>query len=416
MQRVDVIVLGAGIVGVSTALHLRRRGMTVALFDQSFPGEGASSGNGGLIASNGFCPPMLPRFSAELLDIFLKQSAAVQYDFKTLIGLVPWLRKYVAESGGDQANEYARAIAPLKALALGEHHRLAKNTTAERFYRKLGWLQLFRSEASYVRAERERHYARIYGINYREVSGGELTALEPGLRADMVRGVLWPESESVSNPAGVVESLWRAFVHEGGIYLDADARDLDARRNAWRLRCKRGNQLQSTHLVVALGAWSAEFAESLGETFPMASFRGYCQQYRARSGASLSRPISDVDNGYMLSPMEKGIRLTTGFEVADLDSRPNPVQLTIAERRAKHIFPLGHTLPDMDWIGARSFLTDALPVIGASVSQPGLWYNFGHGMDGFALGPLSGRLIADMITGRDIAFDTSAVSPTRFLV
>lgn len=416
MQRVDVIVLGAGIVGVSTALHLRRRGLDVALFDQVHPGEGGTFGNAGLVARNGFCAPTLPGFSAELIDVLLGQSSAVQYDLFSLFKLMPWLKKYMHASGAARANEYARAIAPFKALALKEHHSLAKGTTAERFYRKSGWLQLFRSPGGYGRAERERHFARIFGVDYHEVSGGELTTLEPGLRAEKLHGVLWPESESVSDPAGVVEALWRAFVHEGGLFYEADAQKLEQRRSDWRLVCTRGNQFHSRRVVIALGGWSGEFASLFGESFPLARFRGYYQQFRARSGASLSRPIADVEHGYMLSPMENGIRLTTGFEVAKWKSAPSSSQLTISERRAKAIFPLGHTLPHNEWIGSRSFLSDALPVIGPSAGVSGLWYNFGHGMDGFAFGPLSGRLIADQITDRPLGFDLSNVSPLRFKV
>ncbi|WP_417689908.1 NAD(P)/FAD-dependent oxidoreductase [Roseibium sp.] len=414
MHQVDVIVLGAGIVGVSTAVHLRKRGLSVALIDRRHPGEEASFGNAGLIARNGFCPISLPRRSADLIDIALKQSTAFHCDYGAMVRLAPWLRHYFRHNGRGGIQHLARMMERLRAQSAREHHVLAARANAERFYRKSGWLQVYRSEATFRADERERHYARIFGIDYRELSGGDLNSVEPGLKSRDLTGVYWPESESVSNPAGVVEALWRYFIQEGGIFLNGDAFALEQRRLGWRIATARKG-VAGRQVVVALGTWSAGFAMRFREQFPMAITRGYHGHFRPRSGASLSRPVMDVDHGYTLSPMEGGIRLTTGLEIADRDAIANPIQLERAEKRVRDIFPLGGGVPDAPWMGSRGHMPDSLPVIGASASRPGLWYNFGHGGAGFTLGPLSGRILADMITERDAGFDTAPLSPLRFL-
>ncbi|MEP0232922.1 FAD-binding oxidoreductase [Roseibium sp.] len=414
MQQVDVIVLGAGIVGVSTAVHLRQRGLQVALIDRRHPGEETSHGNAGLIARNGFCPARFSNRAADLADIAIKQSTAVHYDLGAVFRMIPWFRRFAQHSGAQGIQRYARTMAPLRALAVKEHRALSAVSNGERFYRKSGWLQVYRSEASFRADERERHYARIFGVDYRELSGGDVNTVEPGLKADTLLGVFWPESESVTNPSGVVEALWRYFIQEGGLYFSGEASALEQRRSGWRISTPR-KELTAKQAVVALGPWSADLASGLGDRFPLAVTRGYLQHYRPRSGASLSRPVMDVDHGYILTPMEQGIRLTTGMEIAERDAPANPVQLLRSGKRAEDIFPLGQPVPGGLWMGSRPHLPDSLPVIGASLSRPGLWYNFGHGDSGFGLGPLSGRLLADLITERDPGLDILPLSPLRFL-
>ncbi|WP_417671749.1 FAD-dependent oxidoreductase [Roseibium sp.] len=414
MHQVDVIVLGAGIVGVSTAVHLRQRGLSVALIDRRHPGEEASHGNAGLIGRNGFCPISLPKRGADLLDIALKQSTAIHCDYGALLRAVPWLRRYLRGNGHQAIQRYARVMDRFRELAVKEHYHLAAKANADRFYRKSGWLQVYRSEASYRADERERHYARIFGIDYRELSGGDLNTVEPGLKAENLTGVFWPESESVSNPAAVVEAFWRYFIQEDGLFLNGDAFALEQRRLGWRISTAR-KSVAGRQVVVALGSWTAAFAERFREYYPMVITRGYNGHFRPRSGGSLSRPVMDVDHGYMLAPMEGGIRLTTGFEIADRDSPANPIQLDRAKARAAAIFPLGSPVPGEPWMGTRGHLPDSLPVVGASPSRPGLWYNFGHGPHGFALGPLTARILADLIVDRDPGVDMAAISPLRYL-
>ena len=415
VKHVDAIVLGAGITGVSTAVYLRLLGLEVALVDRHHPGEEASGGNAGLIARNGFCPLPLPNRIPDLFDIFFKQSTAYHCDFNTLFRLSPWLRRYAKACHPNAIHRFARIMGSLRARALKDHLLLASKANAERFYRNNGWLQLYRSEELLRVGERERHYARIFGVDYQELNDGALGVAEPGLRSSGLLGVLWPESGSVSNPGAVVDALWRHFIKEGGHYLQGDALSLEQRRVGWRLSTPR-KTVTGGQVVVALGAWSAAFASRFREKFPAVVTRGYNSHFRPLSGASLSRPVVDMEHCYCLTPVDGGIRLTTGFELVAGDVPARPVQLARAGRRARDIFPLGKDLTAGGWMGRRLHMPDSLPVIGASLSRPGIWYNFGYGTAGFALAPVCSRFLADMITGRTPDFDMAALSPARFLI
>jgi D-amino-acid dehydrogenase len=306
MQSFDVMVLGAGIVGVSTALHLQRLGLSVALIDRKHPGEEASFGNAGIVQRNGFVPHAVPTQPLKLLGILFGRSSAVSLDIATVFRLLPWLRQFHAAGSARGVEAYSRVVAPLRAFAVEEHLDLAHATNADRFYRQGGWLHLYRSDAAFQAGDFERQYARVFGVAYRELSAGEIGSLEPGLSAKGLRGVHWPESCSVSNPGAVVDAFWRNFVYEGGGYFRADARKIKQERGGWEIEGELG-KVFARQAVVALGAWSTDLLERLGETYPLAVKRGYHMHYRPLSGASLSRPVVDVENGFALTPTDNGI-------------------------------------------------------------------------------------------------------------
>jgi D-amino-acid dehydrogenase len=412
-QSFDVMVLGAGIVGVSTALHLQRLGLSVALIDRKHPGEEASFGNAGIVQRNGFVPHAVPTQPLKLLGMLFGRSSAVSLDIATVYRLLPWLRQFHAAGSARGVEAYSRVVAPLRAFAVEEHLDLAHATTADRFYRQGGWLHLYRSEKTFQEGDFERQYARVFGVAYRELSAGEIGSLEPALSPKGLRGVHWPESCSVSNPGAVVDAFWRHFVYEGGGYFRADALKVKQERGGWQIEGERGT-VSARQAVVALGAWSTDLLERLGEGYPLAVMRGYHMHYRPLSGASLSRPVVDVENGFALTPTDNGIRLTTGVELAERDAPPNPAIIKLAKRRAEEFIPLGRALLDQPWMGSRPCLPDSLPVVGPSSKFPGLWLNFGHGHDGFTFGPVTGRLLASMIAGKQPFLDPAGLSPLRF--
>ncbi len=407
------MVLGAGIVGVCTAIHLRRLGLDVALIDRKHPGAEASSGHAGIVKRNGFAPRTLPGRPQDLLASLFRPSCAFSCDIKTLLRQLPWIRQYQAASSGRGLEAYSRVIAPLRAFAVEEHLELARTTNADRYYRQGGWLHLYRSEAAFRQDEAERLYARVFGVAHDELNESELGKLEPGLKTVNLKAVYWPESHSVSNPDTVVDAFWRTYVQEGGGYFRGDAGKLRRQRGGFTLAGEQG-ELFARNAVIALGAWSEEVLKGFGESYPLAVQRGYHMHYRPVSGASLSRPVVDVENGCVLTPTDKGIRLTTGVELAGRDTPPNPAIIKLAKRRVEEFFPLGRPMQDEPWMGSRPCLPDSLPVVGASLTVPRLWLNFGHGHDGFTLGPVTGRLLAEKIAGKAPFLDMTGLSPGRF--
>ena len=172
--------------------------------------------------------------------------------------------------------------------------------------------------------------------------------------------------------------------------------------------------LDAREAVVALGPWSDDVTRALGLKIPLGWKRGYHMHYRAEGNATLNRPVIDTAFGYVLASMGRGIRLTTGAEFANRDAPKTPVQLARAEPHAREIFPLAERVDTEPWLGRRPCLPDMLPVIGPVPGRPGLWLDFGHQHLGLTLGPVSGRLLAEMMTGAAPYTDPAPYRADRF--
>jgi len=223
-----------------------------------------------------------------------------------------------------------------------------------------------------------------------------------------------PEPVSVADPGGVTKAYAKLFTDKGGRFLEGDARSLAPLRGGWQVRTSAG-PISAASAVVALGPWSDDVLRPLGFNFPLGVKRGYHMHFKAEGNATLNRPLIDIQYGFALTPMVKGIRLTTGAEFALRDAPPTPVQLARAEPLAREIFPLGARVDAEPWLGRRPCLPDMLPIVGrASMQHESLWLNFGHHHLGFTMGPVTGRLLAEMMTGEAPFTDPQPYSSSRF--
>ena len=196
--------------------------------------------------------------------------------------------------------------------------------------------------------------------------------------------------------------------------LSGDARTLHRAGRGWRVETDEGG-VDAPDVVVALGPWAPDVLKPLGLRLPMAVKRGYHRHFHAQGNAALSRPVVDVYWGYLITPMEQGIRLTTGAEFAARDAKPTPVQFDRLMPHARELFPLGERADDKTWLGARPCFPDSRPVIGRAPNLPGLWLAIGHAHWGLTLGPVTGHLIADMMAGGAPFCDPEPFAAERFL-
>ncbi len=414
MRKADVIVLGAGIAGVCAALHLQMRGRSVFLVDRNQPGDEASRSNAGVIMRDGVTPFAFPDAPLAMLRLVFNLEPSIRYRLGSLLQMVSWGRRAQEATAGRAMSRYAHALAPLQMLAAAEHRIIARQANAERFFRKTGWLKLYQTAEGFRRAEMEMHHARIFGVGYEVLNAQAAADLEPHLGERFYKAVYWLEAESVTSPGGVCKAYGRLFRERGGAVYHGDARTICEMAGGWSVKTAHG-PVWAPEVVVALGAWSTDVLEPLGYAFPFIAQRGYLSHFQAHSGASLSRPLTDVENGYSLSPMERGIRLSTGVEFAHQEALPNPVQIEQCRRIAAGIFPLGSAIDTVPAMASRLCLPDSLPILGASPRHRGLWFTVGHGDMGFTLGPLLGRLLAERMTGNTPLEDLTPLSPMRFL-
>ena len=413
MARADVIVLGAGIVGTSIALHLAKRGLAVALVDRAGPGEGTSYGNTGIIEGNTILPQVFPSNWMALIRIALKRAPEANYHLTFLPKVAPWLVAFREASRPERVIETCQVMRPLFARAVAEHEALVAEAGAERYVRRNGWLKLYRGDKSFAAQARELELASNLGIANAPLDGDAARALEPSLHPVFRHAVHWTGAMSVSNPLALTRAYAARFAALGGIALNGDARSLHRAEPHWRVDTASG-PLDAGEAVIALGPWTPDVLEPLGIKLPLAVKRGYHRHFHAQGNAALSRPVLDAENGYCLAPMEQGIRLTTGAEFAPRDAQPTPVQFGRLMPAARQLFALGDPVEPAPWMGARPCFADSRPVIARAPHQRGLWLACGHGHWGLTLGPATGRLLAEMMTGAAPFCDPKPYAAERF--
>ncbi|MGE6743291.1 NAD(P)/FAD-dependent oxidoreductase [Allorhizobium pseudoryzae] len=412
----DAIVLGAGIIGVSTALHLAKRGKSVVLVDRRGPGEETSYGNAGLIQREGVVPYGFPQQMAMILRYALNNRIDAHYHLGALPSVAKFLSRYWWNSNASRHQVIARAYAPLIEQSITEHDVLIREADAGHLIRKDGWTQAFRTQGKQDGEVREaERLKREYDLDFTVLDAKGLAEKEPHLSQDFVGALTWTDPWSVTDPHALTLAYVALFEKLGGRFIRGDATTLRQTASGWTVSTDEGS-VEGKDVVIALGPWSDTVTKPLGYEFLVGVKRGYHMHYGARDNAVLNGWTMDAERGYFLAPMRQGIRLTTGAEFALRDAPKTPVQLGRAEAVARTIFPLGERLDKEPWMGARPCTPDMMPVIGKAPRHRGLWFAFGHAHHGLTLGPVTGRAVAEMICGDSPFINVAPYRPERFKI
>jgi D-amino-acid dehydrogenase len=409
----SILVLGAGMVGTCTALHLQQRGFDVVLVDRRAPGQETSLGNAGLIQREAVEPYAFPRDPGFLLNVALGRGAEVHWHARGLWQMAGSLLRYFRHSHPAAHARATEAFSHLIAHATDEHGLLMAEAGAQDLAQRDGFRFVFRTPQALDEAmQRAAGLHARYGVRYLAEDSAQLAQAEPALHQPMAGAVRWLEPWAVNDPSALVQRYANLFVARGGRLLTGDAASLQAQGAGWSVQTSEG-RVQAAQAVLALGPWADGLIRTLGYRFPLFIKRGYHQHYRAP--VRVNQPLLDAERGYVLAPMQRGLRLTTGAEFAPIDAAPTPVQLARAEAMARELLDLGEPLPEAPWLGARPCTADMLPVMGPAPRHAGLWFNFGHSHQGFTLGPVAGRLLAEMVQGHGTWIDPAPYLPARFV-
>jgi D-amino-acid dehydrogenase len=408
----EILVLGAGMVGTCTALELTLRGHAVTLLDRRPPAQETSYGNAGLIQREAVEPHPMPRDLPTLLTAALGQRLDMQYHFSGLLAAWPQLLGYFRASAPARFKDISRQYASLIAHCTSEHARYIDLAGAEELIRRDGLRFIYRGERAYEEGVKEAHRLRdTYGIGFNAIDTAALSAAEPAFRQPLGGAVHWLDTWGVRDPGMLCERYAAKFQQLGGRFVSGDAASLQQTSTGWRADSKEG-PVQARQAVVALGPWADSFTRQLGYRLPLMIKRGYHRHYTG--GAPLNLATLDAERGYLMAPQLRGLRITTGAELARMGAPATPRQLAGCEAAARELFDLGQPVEAQPWLGNRPCVADMKPVIGPAPRHKGLWFNFGHGHQGFTLGPASARLLSDLIEGGTPYTDATAFSPARF--
>jgi D-amino-acid dehydrogenase len=411
-SKTDVAVLGAGIVGVSVAFSARQRGLSVVLVDRREPGSETSYGNAGVLSSGSILPLNNPSLWNALPKYLTNQNAALRWNVGWAMRNPDWVIRFLANATNSRLRPRATALHGLIGASLKLHREWIVKAGAAQRIRETGWLKAWRSDAV-ASAKLEQALLTEYGIASALLDRQAISALEPSIVPVYKVGLLHTQTASVDSPGNVVKAYANMLKGSGGEIRQSEIKAIVPEADGWRVVLADGT-ISARHVVVALGPWSADILRPLGYRVPLAFERGYHREFKPNPARTLQRPIHDADGSFLMSPMENGVRVTSGVELTDRDAPSSFAQIDAVTPLARGVVEFGDAVGDT-WRGSRPTLPDSLPVIGAAPRHSNLWLAFGNQHIGFTTGPGTGAAIAAMIGGAPPSFDVAAFAPDRYL-
>ncbi|MXY38414.1 MAG: FAD-dependent oxidoreductase [Rhodospirillaceae bacterium] len=394
----EVLVIGAGIVGVSAALNLQRRGLRVTLADRRAPGEGASFGNAGILVPGAMVPVPVPGLMKKAPGMLLRGKGPLFLRWPYLPVMLPWLARYLASGTDRNVRRIAEALMPIIGDSLEEHLALARGTPAEARIRAQPYLFAYRDRAAFEADGYGWAIRRAQGVGWREYEGDAVSGLEPALGPGYrFVAALEASHGRVDGPGDYVKALAGSFVAAGGALVEAAFTDF-AREGAKVTGVHFGDRaIRAEKILVAAGAWSARVLKPLGLRIPLESERGYhAELWEPEGGPAHCIMLSDSKTA--VTPMTGRVRFAGLVEFGGLDAGPRRAPLR-AVRAGAAAFPGMRWRRETEWLGHRPAPADSIPYIGAVPGYPNVYTAFGHHHVGLTGGARTGRLIADVITG-----------------
>jgi D-amino-acid dehydrogenase len=408
-----VIVVGAGIVGVCCAAYLLRDGHAVQLVEREGPAAGASFGNAGALSPGSCVPLAMPGVLAKTPSWLLDRNGPLVVRPQYLLRAAPWLLRFVASARPAQVERAADALAALHRRVFDDYAPLVEAAGCGDLVCRSGTLIAFSKESAYRGSEGEFAMRRKRGATIERVEGHEMRQLEPALSDRYRHAAFLPDHGYAADPALLVASIARWFTDNGGAFVRAGATRLRAQAEGAAVALDNGETLAADVVVVAAGAWSARLLRAAGVRVPLETQRGY-HLTLTNPSIALQRPVSLAEEKVYLTPMRGGLRIAGTVEFAGLDAAPN------WQRAQRLLVPLQQALPGLrydeakEWMGHRPCLPDSLPAIGPVRALPGVIAAFGHGHNGMTSGPVTGRIVADLVAGRAPPIDIAPFRPERW--
>lgn len=413
MEDRKAIVLGAGAVGISCAVSLQDRGFRVSLVDRRGPAEEASHGNAGIITPDSFLPVLSKDMLPDLPLLMAGCSPKVRVNPFYAAREARALGMMALRATDAHARHTAASLAPLIRASIGRHRELAGRAGSQGLLRDKGWLHLYRRARSFGKASGEREAMLEHGVRVDTLSKDDIRDLEPAVRPVFEKGIWIRDGLTCVDPGRLLKSYAALFTGNGGELARREAESFGETGEGCEVRYRDGETESCDLLVVALGPWSKPFLAKAGIDIPLLMERGYHMHFAPAGDVPLGRPFLDADRGYVVNPMEKGLRVTTGTELNFISAPPSHAQVRAASRSLREALPVGEQLDREPWMGRRPTLPDSLPAIGHAKGLRRTILAFGHQHVGFTTGPGTGEIVAAVAAGENPPADAAPFDPAR---
>ena len=408
-----IAIIGAGIVGVSSAIWLQRQGHRVTLIDRKGPGEGTSYGNGGVLATCAMVPVTGPGLLRKAPGMLLDPSQPLFLKWGYLPRLMPWLIKYLKNANAEDTRRIAHAIDGVVSDSLAEHQALAKDTGAEKWIVPSDYLYIYRDRAAFEGDAFSWSIRRDHGVTWDELEGQAFRDYDPLFSPDQSFAVRMKNHGRIADPGQYVKDLAVHAQTQGAELITADVTDI-VRENGRVIGVRAGGDtIPCDTALVATGVWSGPLVAKLGLDVPLETERGYHLELWEPT-AMPRAPVMIASGKFVATPMEGRLRLAGIVELGGLDAPPSQAPIDLLRRQAQAAMPGLTWKREEQWMGHRPAPADSIPIIGEVPGVTGAFCAFGHHHIGLTSGPKTGRLVAQIVSGQQPNLDLGAYSPARF--
>jgi D-amino-acid dehydrogenase len=406
-----IAIVGAGIVGVSAAIWLQREGHKVMLIDRGAPGDGTSYGNAGVLASVAIMPVTGPGLIAKAPRMLFDPNQPLFLKWGYLPKLMPWLVKYLRHANAEDATRIAAALAPIIGDSLADHQALSEGTGAEKWIVPGDYVFGYGSRADYEAEAFTWKIRREHGFEPQEIE--DFKAYDPVFSEKIGFGIKMPNHGRITSPGDYVKDLARHAEANGTQMIKADVRGILRENGQVTGLRTTGETIACDTVILATGVWSKPMADMLGLNVPLESERGYHIELWEPNFMPRG-PVMIASGKFVATPMEGRLRLAGVVELGGLKAPPSRAPFDLLKRQALAAMPGLTWARETEWMGHRPAPSDSIPVIGEVPGIKGAYLGFGHHHVGLTGGPKTGRLLAQMISGRKPNIDVGVYSPSRF--
>jgi D-amino-acid dehydrogenase len=399
-----IVVIGAGVAGLSTALYLQRAGRAVTVIDSLPPASGASFGNAGLISADTAVPIALPGMLRKVPGWLMDRLGPLSVDPRYFPKALPWLLRWIEAGRMPRVLEISDAMRALHSGAFECWKELLGQSRYHDLIRPLGQVHVWETEQETPGAALERSLRERQGIRSERLTADDIRQLFPGIARSIAHGLLIPGNGFTVNPQRLVQTLAELLTEAGGTIASERVMKIIPREGGGYTVMTNTGWHFSKEVVVAAGAWSCQLLDPLGTRLPLETERG----------CTFTMPISNKSRAFGVTPMEHGLRVAGTVEIAGLSAPPNEGRAKILLEHIKGMFPDVDTREHGLWMGFRPSTPDSLPILGETPGRPGLYLALGHGHFGMTGGPPSGKIVSQLIMGKPLAINISPYALTRF--
>jgi D-amino-acid dehydrogenase len=408
-----VVVIGAGIVGVSAAIYLQRDGYEVVLIDKEGPAGGTSYGNGGILVSSGVVPINSPGLIKKAPGMLLSRDSPLFMHWPYLPRMLPWLMRYLRRANARDARKVADALAPLLQDSIGQHRALAKGTGAEKWIHDSDYVFVYDNRAAYEKDAFAWSLRREKGFEWDEMDAQAFGEYEPMFAGKDKFAIRLGDHGRVSDPEQYVIDLAASVTRQGGELIIGEVEEIIHQQGRLSGVKTEDGVIQCDKVVLAAGVWSKKLAEKLGVKVPMETERGYHIEL-INPSAMPDCSMMLAAGKFVITPMDGRIRCAGIVEFGGLETPANQAPVELLKKHVREILPeLEYDRID-EWMGHRPAPSDSIPFIGPVENVPDVFAAFGHHHVGLSGGPRTGQLVADMIAGREARIDTTPYRVGRF--